>query len=95
VGRVERTPGFPLPDDPEAATGWFSAWALFHDRELAGLFAPRDISGATGDPAEAAARSLRCSLKTRGLSQDVVRGRCALRAAAPTFFPQGLARVAR
>jgi hypothetical protein len=91
----EQRPGFDVPEDPAAAARWFPAWAFLHDRELAGLFAPREIPGA--DPPEAAARAVLALLpvETRGLSEEVIAGRRALKSAAPSFFPHYLRRVGR
>ncbi len=93
----ERTPGFEVPEEPEAAARWFAAWVFVHDREFAGLFGADDIPGPGTDPAAAAARAVLAllPLETRGLSEEIVRGRRALQAAAPAFFRHYLGRVGR
>jgi hypothetical protein len=91
----ERRPGFEVPEEPDAAARWFPAWVFLHDRELAGLFATDEIPGA--DPGEAAARAVLTllPLETRGLSEEVISGRRALKTAAPSFFQHYLRRVGR
>jgi hypothetical protein len=93
----ERGPGFDVPEEPAAAARWFPAWVFLQDRELAGLFGVHEIGGPAADPAEAAARAVVAllPLETRGLSEEVVSGRRALKAAAPAFFRHYLRRVGR
>lgn len=93
----DRTPGFEIEEPDAAAARWFPAWAFLHDRELAGLFGPDEIGGPAADPAEVAARGVAAllPLETRGLSEEVVRGRRALKAIAPAFFQRYLRRVGR
>jgi hypothetical protein len=93
----ERAPGFEVPEEPEAAARWFPAWAFLHDRELASLFRADKVPGLGTDVAGAAARAVLAllPLETQGLSEEVVRGRRALKAAAPAFFPLYLRRVGR
>ncbi len=93
----ERQPGFEVPEEPDAAARWFPAWAFLHDRALAGLLRPDEVRGPGTDAAEAAARTVLAllPLETQGLSEQVVRGRRALQAAAPVFFRHYLRRVGR
>jgi hypothetical protein len=93
----ERAPGFEVPEEPVAAARWFPAWAFLHDRELASLFRADEVPGPGMDAAADAARAVLAllPLETKGLSEEVVRGRRALKAAAPAFFPLYLRRVGR
>jgi hypothetical protein len=93
----DRGPGFEIPEEPDAAARWFPAWVFLRHRELGGLFQTHEIGGPLAGPAEAAARAVVAllPLEVQGLSDAVVRGRRALKEAAPAFFQHYLRRVAR
>jgi hypothetical protein len=92
----ERTVGFDefLADTAEPAA-WFPAWLLARHRGLAQLFAADDIPE-TGPPTRAFRALLALApLETRGLSDELVARRRALREASPEFFRHYMGIVGR